>query len=89
MCLPLKGIAMRTTIAIDDDLLAQAALLTGVSEKNRLDPGSTQSLGSTRERQANCTPGWHRAPTQGGTKAADGARVILAAALVNALRATR
>jgi Arc/MetJ family transcription regulator len=33
MCLPLKGIAMRTTIAIDDDLLAQAALLTGVSEK--------------------------------------------------------
>jgi Arc/MetJ family transcription regulator len=29
----LKGIAMRTTIAIDDDLLAQAALLTGVSEK--------------------------------------------------------
>jgi Arc/MetJ family transcription regulator len=36
MCLPLKGIAMRTTIAIDDDLLAQAALLTGVSEKTAL-----------------------------------------------------
>ncbi|MFZ2123638.1 MAG: type II toxin-antitoxin system VapB family antitoxin [Rhodoferax sp.] len=27
---------MRTTIAIDDDLLAQAALLTGVSEKTAL-----------------------------------------------------
>lgn len=32
----MKDISMRTTIAIDDDLLAQAALLTGVSEKTAL-----------------------------------------------------
>lgn len=34
--LSLKKIAMRTTIALDDDLLAQAEALTGVSEKTAL-----------------------------------------------------
>jgi Arc/MetJ family transcription regulator len=32
----LKDIAMRTTIALDDDLLAKAEALTGVSEKAAL-----------------------------------------------------
>jgi Arc/MetJ family transcription regulator len=32
----LKEIAMRTTIALDDDLLAKAEALTGVSEKAAL-----------------------------------------------------
>lgn len=34
--LSLKKIAMRTTIALDDDLLAKAEALTGVSEKTAL-----------------------------------------------------
>lgn len=34
--LKLKEIAMRTTIALDDDLLAKAEALTGVSEKAAL-----------------------------------------------------
>lgn len=34
--LSLKKIAMRTTIALDDDLLAKAKALTGVSEKTAL-----------------------------------------------------
>jgi Arc/MetJ family transcription regulator len=32
----LKEIAMRTTIALDDDLLAKAEALTGISEKAAL-----------------------------------------------------
>ncbi len=36
LMLQLKGIAMRTTIALDDDLLAKAEALTGVSEKAAL-----------------------------------------------------
>ena len=34
--LKLKETAMRTTIALDDDLLAKAEVLTGVSEKAAL-----------------------------------------------------
>lgn len=34
--LSLKKIAMRTTIALNDDLLAKAEALTGVSEKTAL-----------------------------------------------------
>jgi Arc/MetJ family transcription regulator len=36
LMLSLKKIAMRTTIALDDDLLAKAKALTGVSEKTAL-----------------------------------------------------
>jgi|BarGraIncu00431A_1022009.scaffolds.fasta_scaffold12447_2 Arc/MetJ family transcription regulator len=36
LMLKLKEIAMRTTIALDDDLLAKAEALTGVSEKAAL-----------------------------------------------------
>ena len=36
LTLSLKKIAMRTSIALDDDLLAKAAALTGVSEKTAL-----------------------------------------------------
>jgi Arc/MetJ family transcription regulator len=36
LMLSLKRIAMRTTIALDDDLLAKAEALTGVSEKTAL-----------------------------------------------------
>jgi Arc/MetJ family transcription regulator len=35
-CEKLKDIAMRTTIALDDDLLAKAEALTGVTEKAAL-----------------------------------------------------
>jgi Arc/MetJ family transcription regulator len=34
--LKFKGVVMRTTIALDDDLLAKAQALTGVSEKAAL-----------------------------------------------------
>lgn len=60
---------MLATIALDDDLLAEAQRLTGTQEKTALVRDAFRALIPARERPAVGSPRWHRASAAGHSAA--------------------